>query len=630
MSELNYAEITELVNALDIDFEPLREKARGRYELYHARRDPYVPDEIAREGKYRITSGQVMHAADTVRADLMMNPTEFTVVPLTTNRDGTPNRIIERKAENLERASAVIWGRLNEGRRIDRDVIWHQLVSPFGVMVLEFPEFEMPDQPDWMKDKDYLDFVDRAEADWMPWHVYLPDPLTCSFVERDGKPVIFARRYKMLVRDVEQFYSKRAGSLEPQRNLRLDGRAFRWASDDYQRDSSHYRGGFAEVDMMWLDDGKYIYQVVEGLDRNHGMVVWCAPNPIGRCSAFIIPGNLTPSREPHDRYLPGMLPLMQTINQVNDIRSTRATAARNLAGPHTYVPIDPEVQKLYMTRGEKLPTDIRWRKNETKYLLGKVEVIPSELSDDWDKLEQGVLADLERVLPSPFAHIVDPAVLKEATATSILHAAETGMRLYGPMITAYDAAIRDLMQAVHDSVSTHYTDIDKQFYAYGDEVAHGKSVTQGSAYSFGPAATDFPYKLLVKTRSMSQAQAAAQYDLVLRQWTLPDGSRGVATLEDLMTAANYSDPTAQRMKLAEEAIINAVDPYLQQVAIRAIQQRILLDSGIDVSLIGAGPQASDQPASIPGGAQRMDSPQVAGPQGGTDGGVMGAGPGGIV
>ena len=626
MPKLNYSQISELVTSLDLDYTELREAARRRYDLYAFRKEPYVPDEIAREGKVRYLSAHVMHAAETIRADLMMNPTEFTVIPLARERDGTISHPMEQRAENLERALAIIWGRLNEGRRVDRDIIWHQLVSPFGVMILEFNTFEMPDQPEWMSDEAYADMTDTYQRDFLPWSIYLPDPLTCSWIEHDGRPFIFARNYKMLVRDVETFYSKRVGSVNPDANLRLDGDMFRWVSDDYARDISKYRGGFTEVNMLWLDDGEYIYHVAQNPSGNAGEVVWSSPNPIGRCNAFVVPGNTTHSRTPKDKYEPFLLPLMQTVSQMNDIRSTRATAARNLAGPHTYIVVPPETVKLYQSKGERLPTSVSWRKSgETKYLLGDVKAVPSELSPDWDKLETNVAEDLQRFLPSPFVHIVDPAVLKAATATSILHAAETGLRLYGPLMSVYDGTIRDISEAIITDVRSGRLDEDMIVHATGDEMARGRNLEQGSVYRFGTKAVDFPFKLLVRTRSMSQAQAAAQYDLVLRQWILPDGSKGPATLDDLIAAANYTDPVAQRMKLAEESLLSAVDPWLRQGAIQAIKQRIMLDSGIDLSMIQEGGLEAQQPARIPSAAQRMDSPQVVGPQGGSDATDIGAG-----
>lgn len=632
---LEFQDILDLVNTLDMEFEPLREDARRRYDLYRLRRDPYVPEDIAREGKFRVNSALIIDAAKTIRADLMMNPTEFSVIPLARERDGAIPRAMERRAENLERADAVIWGRMNEGRRIDRDIIWHQLCSPFGIMILEFNERAYPGQPEWMDDEAYVALIDQYEAEWMPWSIYIPDPLTCSWLERGGKPTVFARRYKTLVRDLESEYTHNSGSVQPEKSLRLNSdNNFEWMSGDYER-SGFMQGGsrINEVDMVWLDDGDFIYQVCLNPSGAGGHVLWSSPNPIGRPTAFIVPGNLTPAREVQNRYEPFLWPLMQQVSTLNDIRSTRATAARNLAGPHTYIPIDPELVKLYMQRGEKLPTDVRWKKNVTPYLLGPVQEVPSELSPDWDKLEGPLVEELQRYLPSQFTNVVDPAVLKAATATSILHAAEAGIRLYGPLMSAYDSAIRDIFDAIHMSVITTYDDVDLRLYANGEESARGKPLSPGSVYRFNTDAVNFPHRLMVKTRGMSQAQAAAQYDLALRQWILPDGSKGPATMDDLIDAANYTDRVAQRMKLAKEAIVSDVDPWLRQLAIQVATKKIQLDSGIDLGLLappgmppGAPPTDATgmapggegaAPSRIPSAAQRMDAPFVQPLEGGS-------------
>ena len=649
MSNMAYEEIAETVMQLDRDFDGVRTQASRRYDLYRLKKDPYVPEEIAREGKLRINSAHVIAAAQSIRADLMMNPTEFTVVPLARERDGTIPQTSEAKAQTVERAAAIVWGRLNEGRRLDRDVIWHQLISPYAVLVLEGNEYALPDQPEWMSDENYVKLCDRYEKEWIPWSIATPDPMTCSWLESDGQPVLFARRYYVTVKDLERQFNQNRASMEPEKRLKLLKGQFQWVSDDYTiTGQRNVKSTFEEVEVMWLDDGEHIYMAVRDpgdgettSEAKTGRLLWKCPNPFGRVSAFIVPGNTTPARDPVDKYEPYLWPLMQTVDQVNAIRSTRATAARNLAGPHTYVALDPELVKGYFQRGEKLPTAHRWKKNETPYLLGEVKEFPSELSADWDKIEERINEELQRFLPSQFINVLDPAVLKAATATSILHAAEAGMRTYGPLMTAYDSVIRDMMEAMFFSLVTHYSERTVHTYATGDEMAAGKSLKPGLFAKLDAKSLDFPYKLMVKTRGMSQAQAAAQYDLVLRQWVLPDGSKGPATLDDLIDAANYTDPIAQKMKLAQQGIVDVLDPWIKQSAVMVSRDYILADSGIELPFppemmpqgmppggAGAmGPPGTPPPEAEGGGQsnaripaatnQTMNAPMVTGPEGGS-------------
>lgn len=656
--ELDYQQLMDVANSLDKEFTTLRTQAKDRYALYSRRLDPYVPDDIAREGKMRMPSAMVAHAAATIRADIMMNPTEFTCIPLARQSNNTIAPKDSRKAEVVERATAVIWGKLNEGRRLDREIIWHQLVSPFAVMVLEICPFEPPEQPDGVDDVTYADMVRTYEREWVPWHVTLPDPMTCSFLEKDGKPTVFVRKFKMLVRDIEDMYSLSRSSINPDMKARLEDGTWRWVSDDYEVMSNSVMSGFGECTLTWMDDGSYIYLAVDNVDaKTGGMLLSCTPNPIGRCTAFIVPGNLTAFRKPEDRYEPFLLPLMQIVKQLNDLRSMRATAARNLAGPKTYIAVEPELAKAYLAKGEPLPKTQQWQSNETPYIVGTVEKVPSELSEDWDKIEQILLAEQERFLPSPYVNVIDPDVIKSATATSILHAAESGMRMYGPLMSVYDAAIKDLMDGVIASIrrNAYSTEEDPHpVYAYttGDEVASGKNLPKGEVYKIDQSAVSFSFKIMVKTRSMSQAQAAAQYDLVLRQWVLPDGSKGPATLDDVIDAANYTDREAQKVKLAKESIMYTLDPWIKEMAIQAARNKIALQGGPQLPIgpmADMGPAAMEQgmapggggqptgpgggasqPASIPGGGQRMEMPLMTGPQGGSDASMMGGGASGVV
>lgn len=628
MGEMNSKDVLEVANGLDNDFETLREDARRRYDLYSLRREPYVPDDIAREGKFEIKSPLLINAAQSIRSDMMMNPTEFTVIPLARDSDGTVPAKAERMAENLERAYAVQWGRMNQGRFIDMETIWHQLVSPFAVWILQFNEFEMPDQPEWMTDEQYVAMVDDAMAKWTPWSIYMPDPMTCSWLLRGDKPVLFARRYKMLVRDIEDSYSKRRGSKEPDKFLRMGSdRKWGWASDDFPRDSSQIKAGFEEVEVVWLDDGYNIYQVCMNPGNDSGEMVWCQPNPTNRVTGFVIPGNITPFRKMEDKYEPFLLPLMQVILQINDLRSTRATAARNLAGPKHYVAVNPELAKIMLQRNIDIPKEVMWRNNEMPNLLGEIKSMPSELTPDWDKLENSINTELQRFLPSQFVHIVDPAVLKAATATSILHAAETGLRIYGPLMAAKDAAVVEVFESIEAAVRMNYQDLKLNVYASGEEMARGTNLTEGAVFSFGFDEINFAHRNMVRTRSMSQAQAAAQFDLALRQWILPDGSKGPMAMEDMIASANFTDVPGQIAKLAKESMLKQLDPWLQQAAMQAARDKIKLDSGIDIPVTPPGMgQPGQQPSGIPSAAQRMDTPFVPGPEGGNLPGMEGQGP----
>ena len=180
--------------------------------------------------------------------------------------------------------------------------------------------------------------------------------------------------------------------------------------------------------------------------------------------------------------------------------------------------------------------------------------------------------------------------------------------------------IKDIFEAVLTSLRTYYQEQTVKLASMGDEMAHGKTLTAGMRYTLDAKAANFPYRLVVRTRGMSQAQAAAQYEAKLTQWILPDGSKGPATLDDLIDAANYTDPIAQRMKLAEQDILRSIDPWLQELSINAARNKIFLDSGMELPIGGQVPASEQQPAGMPNQAQQMAAPLITGPEGGSQAG----------
>lgn len=86
--------------------------------------------------------------------------------------------------------------------------------------------------------------------------------------------------------------------------------------------------------------------------------------------------------------------------------------------------------------------------------------------------------------------------------------------------------------------------------------------------------------------------------------------------------------------------MSTIDPWLKQQAIEAAKRKIQLDGGPLLPIgqqmgpdgqplppgmepTGGGPMAgTQQPAAIPGGAQRMDAPMIMGPQGGSEATMM--------
>lgn len=628
--EYSFEEITAIQHALEVEFATLKDDANARYDLYTLRSDPTLPEDIAREGQVNVLSSLVIKSAHSIRSDLMANPTEFMVIPLGRDETGRVPVGDQRKADSLERALASLWARLNENRHVDREVYWHQLVSPFAIVMLDTCDFEFPEQGEDESDSKYAKRVKRMKANHVPFKVSTPDPLTCWFTERDGKTTQFVRRFKVLVKDVQDRYSHNKGAPRNEALRFKDGK-WKWLSDDYEEFSFKQTASelMKEVEMITLDDGNDIYHVVLNDEDEEGEIVYRQPNPFGRVAAFVVRGSGTPLEAPEDRFEPFLWPLMQIVKDINYVRTMRATVSRNLAGPNNYIPLDPEIIKIFEDANRELPRTHRWRRGETPYLLGEVKDQPQHLDEDLDKLEERLSADLQYLLPLPSVNAMDPAVIKDAAATAILHAAEAGNRMYGPLMNGYASVIKDICESIEYCLLYHYDEDDDEVttYSTGEEVVRGKNLKPGSIYTLNGDSVDFEHRVEIKIRGMSQAQVNAEYQLALSQWILPDGSKGVATIEDLIDAAHYPDKEEQKEKLAIEQTLVKIEPWIEEMALAAAIAEIEtklgiilpppMMAGIMPTMGGENPNQTD-PSGMPNQAQRMESPNIQGPEGGTE------------
>lgn len=631
MSSRGYTEINDLVRTLEASFEQLRREALSRYELYAMRQPVKLPTDVTRLGQVDVLSPLLEHAAMTLRADMILNPTEFTVVPTGRGRDGAVPHADSVKADVLEKGSAVIWNKLNHGRAVDLEVVWHQLLSPFGVMILHCNELAAPDQGK-MSDRDYAKVADSWEKTRFPWTVETPDPLTCFWPVRGARrPVLFARRYKQLAIDTKRIYGHRPNTEFADGSLDVDtsGRWI-WVSDAHRDDAPVQLRGSVEVeehDMLWLDDGETIYHVAMNLrdNKDDGIVVWSGKNLTGSVTAFVVPGYQTPLREPHDRFLPFLHPLMQTVLNLNRIRTLRATISQNQSHPKSYQPMPPDIIKARMDAGlPPMPDPIVWEDGVTPNTWAKLESVPTQPDPDLDKLEASLLQDIPRFLPTT-TETIDTAVLRATTATAILHLSETVQRRLNEMTATYDVGIADLTRSVIKSIPEYGADFS--VYATGAEIVHGKSLAAGDGFSLTPTTVDFPHELIVMTSRKGQAQVHAAFQAWLEQY-----QAGVATFEDGLDAAGFNDKQGQLLKLTEEALLRETTPVAQMQALAAARQRIRLRSGIDLPLGETGLDPNAQPAATPqmptpsatGGTpgqytngNMMSAPNVPGPQGGS-------------
>jgi hypothetical protein len=608
----------------------MRKQAKGRYSLYSMTDVPKLPEHMTRFGQVDVPSPMLIHAASSLRADLMMNPTEVTVLPLGRGPSGSVTREDQVLADNLEKSGAILWGRINDGREIDGETIWHQLVSPYGALITHCLGVETPDEPE--NEAEYK----RAMSEWartrFNWWVETPDPLTCCFPVGGmaRTPAIAGRHYTQTVMETAKLYSGRRGEYRDAA-LRMDDYG-KWdfvpVGDDSEVWESHWTSGkgiFETCEMLWLDDGDFIYHVAlnkvpkgRKAGSGGGIIVSKTPNLTGGVSMTLVPGNPVPLRLPEDHFEPFLWPLMQTIKNINRIRSMRATTSQNITHPQSHIPLSPEVIKARGDAGVTgLPDPLTWEEgfSATPYTWGEAKAWPSGTDQDMDKLESSFWQEMPRYLPSTL-ELLDPQVLSQSTATAFLNVVESTIRRLGPMTALRDRGIAEVLKKVFYSIRHHYKDDYWYFAEGGERYGRGQSLERGAAFKIGPDDLDFPFTMRVTTHSMTQAQAHAQFQAWAEKF-----AAGIATRSEGIDAANYTDKQAQIKALAIDAAVEELTPWIDLNAKTAAVEEIKLESGILIPL-EADPMMQQQApqATAPNDGYTMNAPNVGQLVGGSNGG----------
>lgn len=656
----DFHEIYDQVIALEADFVTFRGEDEQRVDLYTMRRSVDLIEDIARDGQVDILSPDLIYEASKIRADLLAMPVEFTCYPTGRDERGGIKHRDQVRADLIERATAVWWGQQNRGKRLDTSVIWRQLIDRLAIVILECKENAPPDQKRGQSDREYEIDLDSWQQTKNLWRTFEVEPRTCAWEEKEDIPTLLVRRYKQLAWKTMRDYRGR-GPKGPGAQLSLEDGKWDWVSDEYVvYETRNAAGGgsqavganrLRELEMVWMDDGEWIYICALNDDGKSGLVVYAAPNPVGRVSGVLVPGNKVPLRRPEDRYEPFLWPLMMDTEQLNVIESMRATAAKNVTGANEYVALDPEVAKHIMINGKDLPAPHEWQPGETPYLPGELKTRATPLSEDWDKLEERIEARAARHRLAPVV-AEDPDAAKAGTAAGLLANLESHMRQLNPLVTNWDLAKVQLAEMFHYSIRKGiYADAKGSDYgqfrfpATGKERAHGKTLKAGEVYTLDASTFDFPYEFEAESKQHTEAQAAARYAGKLAQYILPDGKRGPASFADLMDAADYTDQAAQLEVLAKEAILDRLDPWLDEQAQTAASTQIEIDSGIRVPLplaqnaqppaapapgapgtppagappLSPGPAPTAKPPANLNVGTRFSAPGFEGPTGGTSG-----------
>lgn len=627
MSERTASEIVELTDSLEQEFTTLRTYAEAGYQVYKGEEEIKLPPNIPPFFQHNVRTPLLKNTVRSVRADMLIGRTEVTVIP--EGDEAGLNKTLERQGENLAKIHTVLWGMLDEGYRVTSPALFHLLLSPFAVLLPTWGDSEL-----------------RADGTLrMPYRVETPDPLTCFFPARGGRgrPLLFARKYQMMVGDVEKLFSKRSKTEHADGNLRLDSFGhWAWLSDDMLVDSGsqlrNLKDTFRLVTVYYLDDGEQIHYAVQNLDvgqdgkspgrgllgqfrgRQDGThLIWKGPNICGGVTAVIVPGEETPFREAQYRWEPWLRPLIESNRVANYILTVRASVSGGQVAPPVYFPMTPE---LIEARGKAgltgLPDPMVWEESadgslKSPYSWAKGEEWPVHQDPDLDKLWQATMADVQRETPSVL-ELLDTATLKAITATGQLHLSETIQRRLNPMMSALDFGKQQVLEEMEYAADHAYAKERIALWAGGNETVGGQKLARGTRLELTKAAVDFPHRVVVTTQVITEAQRAARIETWERTY-----QDGLATHADGFEAAGYTDKVEQTRLLAKEAILREEDPLLRMAARAAYQEVIKLESGIDLSAFQgqAPPETAAGGGNGAGGGTRMNAPNVPGPAGGS-------------
>ena len=590
MTELKVNEITEIVKALedDQDHRAMRDLIKRRYDLYSMRDIPELPEHMNRGDVVDFPSPMLKWLARVIRADILAYPTSTTVIPF---------GAYQEQADKLEKWLTLFRNRLDEGRRVDMQIRWHQLITGYGIMLLHCGEDEK-----------------------FPWSMETPDPLTCFFPLGDGpmRPSVMARRYKMLVRQAEKNYSGHRGPFQDAK-LKYDGANwdFESISDDYQADGDGkgYRAGFfEECEFLWLDDGEMIYHVALNKgSTTEGKVVWSGKNLTVGVSAVIVPGQTTPLRELSERFDPELSAVMQMVKGINRVRAMRLTRSEQMK-PDMLVEQSPEqiaasrgnpdaaMDSLQMTSGA--PNIVKVPGKPTPWVV--------EPDPDLDKTEQSMWDEVGRYINTAL-EVTQPETLEKSTANAILSGIESRKRQQSPMLANLDTSWKMVDEMAIHSMKEY--DSEYELYSlggerYGDK--GGKEMVIGKASKIGPKDLDFEYHIKVETQSSTPQEVRMRVE----DWSLRR-DLGLSTTREGVTVAGYTDEGAQLEALAVDRGVEMVTPQIEAEIAAILTERIRMRSGLIVRLVPASATRAP-PGAAQNGANPMQAPAIPGGVGGSE------------
>jgi len=595
MTKKNYAEVMEIVSYYEnnADLKDLHARARSWDALTQMRYTAKLPEHMTRGITVDMPSPRLIN----LRRSLMSTMTSYSsIVTVAPNADGTPNGELKTKADKVERGLSVARATWNAGGLLRADEYHQQLLGAYFVGIMSCG--------------------DITEGG-MPWTVLRPDPLSCFFPVSGApdRPKYMARRYTQMVREVQEKYAGVKRTEHEKAKPVKRGGKWDWEplGADVAKDSGTSSLGTSGGDskygdvceFVWLDDGEYIYHIALNDDKKTGEIVFCAPNLVGGCSALVICGDPTPSREVKEMLGPAFKDILQTTLNLNLIRSIRATKSLQ-AKPDLVVEMTPEAFAIAQDGG--LLQQVQMEQGVPNMISVGGKPVPWKMEPDLDldKLEANWIAEQAEYINS-WREPTDGKTVADTTANAYLTAVES-IRMNQTSLLKH----ADWLEAEFCKMALHsLKEYGRPVAMYASEAVTMKNgeIAAGGGVVLDPSDIDFDYTVNVTTKAQTDSDLRAREEHGM--WRV---SQGIGSREEVVEAS-YVDSTAQLSKLAKDAAYRYHEPTMLAYADAAWRDKVRLRAGI---LLPApvDPMTGMATGDPSAGNMPMQPAAIGGPQGG--------------
>lgn len=571
-------------------------KMRDRWRLHSMLDMPELQPDLTRHGRAVIVnSPRIMETKKTLIADILSYTTDARVFPQVPTKEKNRREALLNKAQELEKNVVIAKDQLDDGRRVDKGVLEHLLVSSYACVILEC--FDCYD--------------DDGGVEWC-WNLSLPAPDTCFF-NIDGapfRPQEFARRYRQPIGLCEERYSGQKGGMFDGYKLKRNNKEwdFKPHGDDKPVEASKFsadgdpEGDVEECEIVVYYDQWRCYHVVvnggfKGTNEDTGEIVFCEEHRVkGGPPVWIMSGATSEIRG--ERLQPFLWAVMQMIKVLNLDESIIATRSYNMK-PDVFIEWEPADLRAMADAGYLKPASQLQLESGMANLIdigGKPhywEIPPDEeLRLQVDRKTKELQDYLQQIQA-----ITSYEVLEKSTLGLGLVAAGHVETQQNPMLKQRDWMWAQVLEAWCDSCQDYMDDPafppeGWQLYAKAGQRYSKGEFEGGEGLSLNKDTFDkWSWVIDVTTSNQTEAMVRVR----LEDWARGNELRGRA-LEELGEVLGYPDNDAWLEMMARDDVVR-LSATAYAGFVQAAGNAWLLTHGINVGAL----QAFWQPPDMVGG-----------------------------